>query len=185
MHRPADGPTLPWVLTRLDFAGSDALALDWQPARGSTVIGGPGGPVPVDEGLMAVAAERPLDAIPEVRERTTRCRSWRRRRAVWPDGPPVLDSPGGDERPAEVVQRLPGLPLVEADGLLADLPRAAAGAPPTVPAAEVMVLARADTPPAMLAGLDEARRRRATDARRRTPRRRPPRRAPRRPRSTP
>jgi hypothetical protein len=41
---------------------------------------------------------------------------------------------------------VPALPLVEGDGLLADLPLAAAGAPPTVPAAEVMVLAAADTP---------------------------------------
>ena len=39
---------------------------------------------------------------------------------------------------------------------MADLSLAAAGAPPTVPAAEVMVLARADTPPGLLADLTEA-----------------------------
>jgi hypothetical protein len=56
-----------------------------------------------------------------------------------------------------VVDRLPALPLVEGDGLLADLPRAAAGAPPTVPAAEVLVLARSDTPADVLDALtDEA-----------------------------
>jgi len=73
--------------------------------------------------------------------------------ASWPEGPPLLDSPGGDDRPAVVVEQLPALPLVEADGVLADLPLAAAGAPPTVPAAEVMVLAAADTPPEVLAAV--------------------------------
>jgi predicted lysophospholipase L1 biosynthesis ABC-type transport system permease subunit len=67
-----------------------------------------------------------------------------------------VESPGGDDRPAEVVGRLPALPLVEADGLLADLPLMAAGAPPTVPAAEVMVLAAADTPASVLADLADA-----------------------------
>jgi hypothetical protein len=77
--------------------------------------------------------------------------------ARWPDGEqPLLDSPGGDERPAAVVGRFPALPLVGADGLLADLPLAAAGAPPTVPAAEVMVLAAADTPSGVLAELTGA-----------------------------
>ena len=76
--------------------------------------------------------------------------------ASWPDGPPLLDSPGGDDRPAEVVEQLPALPLVEADGVLADLPLASAGAPPTVPAAEVMVLAAADTPRDVLAAVGKA-----------------------------
>ena len=143
---------LPWLLTELDVGGADALALDWLVRdRG---FGSFASPVPVDEGLLAVATGFALDTVPQNTGDTVPVLATET--AVWTDGPPELDSPGGDERPASVLARLPGLPLVEADGVLADLPRAAAGAPPTVPAAEVMVLARADTPAPMLDALDEA-----------------------------
>jgi hypothetical protein len=93
---------------------------------------------------MMVASPATQEAVPDQAELRTPILATDS--ASWPDGPPLLDSPGGDDRPAEVIAQLPALPLVEADGVLADLPRAAVGAPPTVPAAEVMVLAAANTP---------------------------------------
>jgi len=144
---------LPWLLTALDVGGTDALALDWQ-VRDPTRYGEPVAPTVVDEGLLAVTSRFPLDTVPQTSGDNVPLLATST--AVWLDGPPELDSPGGDERPATVLARLPGLPLVEADGVLADLPRAAAGAPPTVPAAEVMMLARADTPDSVLDALDEA-----------------------------
>ena len=152
LHRAPGDSVLPWVLTTLDFAGADALAGSWRTTSPGD-FGSVPGPVAVDDGLMAVATERPQTAVPDSAGPLTPVLATDS--AVWPDGPPLVDSPGGDERPAEVLDRLPSLPLVEADGLLADLPLAAAGAPPTVPAAEVMVLAAADTPDDVLAALVE------------------------------
>ncbi|GCD90280.1 FtsX-like permease family protein [Nocardioides sp. LS1] len=144
--------TLPWVLTALDFGGTDAMTTTWKPAFPGR-FGQPGGPVVVDEGLLAPASDRPLVAEPLSSGPKMPVLATP---SVTFDGRPQLDSTGGDERPAQVLATLPALPLVEADGLLADLPRAAAGAPPTVPAAQVMVLARADTPAALLAQLTDA-----------------------------
>lgn len=152
LHRADGDAVLPWVLTRLEFAGLDALAVPWRTTSPGD-FGSVPGPVVVDDGLMAVATERPQTAVPDAAGPRTPVLATAT--AVWPDGAPMLDSPGGDERPAEVLDRLPALPLVEADGVLADLPLAAAGAPPTVPAAEVMVLAAADTPDDVLAALVE------------------------------
>ena len=145
--------TLPWVLTRVQLGKTNVLGLGWKPEfaggnfRGSYVAGGP---QVVDNGLLAVSTHAALRAVPtsvleSVAVLATDTASW--------DGKPQLDSPGGDERPADVLERLPALPLVEGDGLLADLRIANAGAPPTVPAAQVMVLARADTPAALVATL--------------------------------
>lgn len=156
LARSKGDTTLPWVLTGLDLGGVDELAPGWQPAfeprnfRGTEL---PGGPVPVDNGLLAVATRRPLSATPVASGKALPVLATDS--ATW-EGPPQLGSTGGEERPAKVLARLPALPLVEADGLLADLPRADAGAPPTVPAAQVMVLARADTPADVLDALVEA-----------------------------
>jgi hypothetical protein len=136
---------LPWLVTGLDFGGHDALAGDWRPAGQQTLQGiRPTEIVEVAEGLLYPVTDRSLQTFPAVQGPGLPVLA--SDSATWPDGPPLVDSPGGDERPAEVVGRFPALPLVEADGLLADLPAAAAGAPPTVPAAQVMVLARDDTP---------------------------------------
>ncbi len=153
LARSPGDTTLPWILTGLDLGGVDELAPGWQPAfeprnfRGTEL---PGGPIPVDNGLLAAATSRPLSATPAGTDRALPVLATDS--ATW-TGRPQLNSTGGDERPAQILDRLPALPLVEADGLLADLPRAAAGAPPTVPAAEVMVLARADTPADVLTAL--------------------------------
>jgi len=78
------------------------------------------------------------------------------RSAVWTDTEPGIVSPGAHAFPAVVVETVPALPLVEADGLLADLVPAIAFDGSTVPAATVYVLARADTPPALLDDVVEA-----------------------------
>ena len=142
---------LPFLLTALRLGSTSVLDRPWSPA-GAPSAAGPGGPVEVAEGLLAPASDEPLTAVPSRGEGAipvlvTRTATW--------DGEPVLESPGGEDLPARVVARFPALPLVESDGVYADLPRAAAGAPPTIPAAEVMVLARADTPAALLAELAE------------------------------
>ncbi|WP_231250449.1 hypothetical protein [Nocardioides furvisabuli] len=65
------------------------------------------------------------------------------------DEPVALDL-GGDDRTTEVVGVAGSLPLLGAVGVLADIRTSAAGSGPTVPAAEVQVVADADTPEAVL-----------------------------------
>jgi hypothetical protein len=153
--RTPGGARLPWLLTGLDFAGVDALAVRWSAVPQQLPQGiRPTDIVEVAEGLLVPVANRPIEAVPAATG--PRIPVLATDTAQWAGTAPLIDSPGGDERPADVLGRLPALPLVEADGLLADLPRAAAGAPPTVPAAEVRVLARADTPSDVLARLAAA-----------------------------
>ena len=66
---------------------------------------------------------------------------------------PEVDGPGGDTNPAEIRAELPALPLVGAAGLFGDLRTALYGSSPTVPAAQVAILAAADTPADVLAAL--------------------------------
>ena len=153
LRRSPGDVRLPYVLTELEFGGTDLLARPWQ-STGRGRAGAPAGPLEVDDGLMMLARPSAQEVVPDQQGRRTPILATDS--ASWPDGPPLLDSPGGDDRPAEVVEQLPALPLVEADGVLADLPLAAAGAPPTVPAAEVMVLAAADTPRDVLAAVGQA-----------------------------
>jgi hypothetical protein len=154
LRRSPGDVRLPYVLTDLEFGGTDLLARQWKSTERRDPSGAPAGPLEVDDGLMMVARPSAQVAVPDQKERRTPILATDS--ASWPDDPPLLDSPGGAERPAEVVEQLPGLPLVEADGVLADLPLAATGAPPTVPAAEVMVLAAADTPRDVLAQVAQA-----------------------------
>jgi hypothetical protein len=69
---------------------------------------------------------------------------------------PIVIGPGGDDSAADVVATLPGLPLVEASGMLADLRSALYGSGPTIPGADVMILATGDTPANVLAQAREA-----------------------------
>ncbi len=75
---------------------------------------------------------------------------------VYPDGEPAIAEIGGSTRPVRSVGSRPGLPLVEGAGLLGDLPVALAGARGSVADVSNVVLARADTPDDVLAGLSEA-----------------------------
>jgi hypothetical protein len=153
LRRSPGDVSLPYVLTRLEFGGSDLLERPWQ-STGRGQGAAAAGPVAVDDGLMMLARPRTQEAVPDQGDRRTPILATDS--ASWPEGPPVLDSPGGDDRPAQVLEQLPALPLVEADGVLADLPLAATGAPPTVPAAEVMVLAAADTPRELMTAVAQA-----------------------------
>ena len=151
LARADDDRALPFLVTDLRLGSTSVLDRPWSPADAPSAAG-PGGPVEVAEGLLAPASDEPLTAVPSRGEGAipvlvTRTATW--------DGDPVLESPGGEDLAARVLARFPALPLVEADGVYADLPRAAAGAPPTIPAAEVMVLARDNAPDALLAALEE------------------------------
>ena len=146
---PGDDP-VPYLVSGIDFAGVDVLASSWR-STGEGDFGAPGGPIEVDGGLVVVGDQQEQVARPSSQGPRTPILATDS--AAWPDGPVEVDDPGGDERAAVVVDRLAALPLVEADGLLADLPLVAAGAPPTVPLAEVMVLAAADTPAPVLGTL--------------------------------
>lgn len=75
------------------------------------------------------------------------------------DAPQALDL-GGDDRPTEVLGVAESMPLVGSVGTLADIRTSAAGSGPTVPSAEVQIVARPGTPRAVL---DEVAA--ATDAR--------------------
>ena len=66
---------------------------------------------------------------------------------------PQVDTPGGDDRAADLRGEFSALPLVGGAGLLGDLRTALYASGPTVPAGEVMVLAAADTPPDVLDAL--------------------------------
>ena len=69
--------------------------------------------------------------------------------------PQALDL-GGDDRVTEVVGVARSLPLLGSIGTLADIRTAAAGSGPTVPSAEVQVVARAGTPQEVLDRVAEA-----------------------------
>lgn len=71
----------------------------------------------------------------------------------WEDQP-VINTPGGDQRPASVLGEYATLPVVASAGTVTDLPRALEDSSPTVPAAESLVLARADTPQTVLAEIE-------------------------------
>jgi hypothetical protein len=155
LDRSAGDVERPWILTGLDLAGRSALDNVWTPEPQQL----PAGVVPVeivtvDDGLLMPVTDEPLTVTTSGSAGGLRVLATRS--TTWGGEEPEIDSPGGDERPADVIDRLAALPLVEADGLLGDLPQALAGAPPTIPAAQVMVLARADTPDSVVSGLAEA-----------------------------
>jgi hypothetical protein len=152
LRRSPGDVRLPYVVTGLEFGGVDLLDQPWRSTGGGDGSGSTG-PLEVDDGLMMLATPAVQEAVAAGADRRTPILATDT--ASW-DGPPLLDSPGGDDRPAQVLDQLPALPLVEADGVLADLPMAASGAPPTVPAAEVLVLAAADTPREVLNAVAEA-----------------------------
>lgn len=69
--------------------------------------------------------------------------------------PQALDL-GGDDRPTTVVGEAGSLPLLGSIGTLADIRTSAAGSGPTVPAAEVQVVADAGTPASVLDQVEQA-----------------------------
>ena len=72
------------------------------------------------------------------------------------EDPAVALDLGGDDRPTTVVGVAPTLPLVGTVGTLADIRTSAAGSGPTVPSAEVRVVAADGTPQGMLDDVAEA-----------------------------
>lgn len=138
---------VPWLITRLDVAGADALGHDWESRSPRPYPGAQVGPLGVAEGLLVTATPRvqtgiATDAGAPVPMIATRTATWQ--------GPPAIETPGGAERRGPVVARAVVLPFVAGDGLLGDLATSLHDDPPTVPAAVVMVLADATTPSALL-----------------------------------
>ncbi len=75
--------------------------------------------------------------------------------AAGEDQPQALDL-GGDDRTTEVLAEADNLPLVGSVGTLSDIRTSAIGSGPTVPSAEVQVVAAQGTPSAMLDAVAEA-----------------------------
>lgn len=140
-------------VTRAIAASVDLLAQGWRllpgddgepsglfiPEAGSITI------KPSRRGSSTLAPPRATSALPALA--TTN---------VEANAESVLKTPGGDERPVELVSKHAVLPIVSAGGTLSDLQRSLIGAAPTVPDAESLILARADTPAAVLAQVRRA-----------------------------
>ncbi len=148
---PGDSP-LPWLVSGIDLGGLDGLGAMLTPDP--PPLAGEDRPTFVDGGLLAGPTFAPLTARADEQAVGEPTPVLATDSAVW-EGAPVLETTGGVDRPAALLDRLPALPLVERDGVLADLPSSLVADLPTVPAARVMVLARADTPARVLAELTD------------------------------
>jgi hypothetical protein len=91
--------------------------------------------------VLEVDLDRTKDAVPVL--------------AAGEEAPQALDL-GGDDRTTDVLGIAGSLPLVGSVGLLADIRTSASGSGPTVPAAEVQIVAVEGTPDAMLDQVSEA-----------------------------
>jgi hypothetical protein len=137
-RRPSDSSVL---LTELTIGDSDLLDQGWADDESpDQTLSGPAG-VPVLFGRSPVRHLVPVVGVLPVLV-TDALR--------WPDQAQQVKSPGGITRPVSVAGSLPALPLVEGSGVLADLSRSLLGDAPVVPAAEVVIIARAGTPAALL-----------------------------------
>ncbi len=125
----------------LGFGGLDLLRVFGLPAAIS--LSNP------PSGLRPVRASRPVPAIGTPGTTSGRAPGATSRTV----GALRVQGPDGTERSAAPRGRVAALPLVGTRGVLADLGTALAGALPTSPAAQVLVLARADTPSTMLSRL--------------------------------
>ena len=153
---PVPGSPSPQLsLSALRIGDRDLLAHGWRREHGAGNDGGQRGTVVFPGGLGITPALRaPVALVPEA-ARTTLPVLATDGTAASPPGA-VVDGPGGNPRRADLLARVPALPLVEGVGVLADLPAALAGSPPTVATGRVLVLARADTPAGVLGRLAAA-----------------------------
>ncbi|MFN8196095.1 MAG: FtsX-like permease family protein [Nocardioidaceae bacterium] len=148
--RPEPGD-LPVLFTRIQLGEVDLVDQPWRVSDGQ---GGGAAVVQGGAGLTASPSQRDgqiaLEPAPEPLPVLTTPG------LGWPDEGRVVDTPGGVEREATVVGEVDAAPFVQADGVVADLARALTADLPTIPGAEVMVLAREGTPAAMLDALAAA-----------------------------
>ncbi|HYJ27462.1 MAG TPA: FtsX-like permease family protein [Nocardioides sp.] len=96
--------------------------------------------LPLDA-VLEVNLDRTGDAVPVL--------------AAGEEAPQALDL-GGDDRSTEVLGIARSMPLVGSAGLISDIRTSAAGSGPTVPSAEVQIIAADSTPQAMLDEVAEA-----------------------------
>lgn len=143
----------PFVVIRgLDLGGQSVLdSTKW------VVRSGPGGEEPrAGSGLRVrlnragVPTElRPVEATQRLAALTTRGLELHGSSAS-----PITYAVDGSQHPVDVVGHLEALPLLGRSGALLDLPRALAGGGPTIAEADAVIVARADTPQAVLEDLD-------------------------------
>ncbi|WP_134767539.1 hypothetical protein [Nocardioides sp. 1609] len=147
--------TAPVEVTALGLGATDLLAAAWTSAgttAGSTTGTSRRTTDQTTGGSLALGPAAPL--APSAA--TTAIPVLTAGRPSWPDAGPAVPGIGGGSRPATAAGDRTALPLVGAAGVLADLPTALAGAVDSVSGVQVLVLARADTPADVLAGLRDA-----------------------------
>lgn len=135
------------LVSRLEIGHTDLLAAEWVPEEGAA-----GDARTTPAGILARLEGGGVTVVPArgpLRVLATRGLEWR-------SSSRVAESPGGVDRPADVVGVLAAAPFVQATGYVADLPAALVGDAPTVAAGQTYVIARADTPRAVLDALAAA-----------------------------
>jgi hypothetical protein len=134
-------PTAAGVDTGTDAGGSDAVA------EAGSLEASPGRLVvkPSRRGQSTLAPPPDLLALPVL---TAGQVDWAQE--------PEVKTPGGDQRPADLVGTYAALPVASAGGVLADLTTALSGSSPPVPSTQSIILVRDDTPADVMAALTAA-----------------------------
>lgn len=133
-----------------EAGGVDLVTQPWELQTAEE--GGPAGRFRAEPGLLELQPDREGQARLVPRRDLVVVPVLATHDVAW-DGDPLVRTAGGDERPAELVGRHAVLPIVSAGGVVGDLRRALEGSSPDAAAAEALVLARADTPAAVLEAL--------------------------------
>ncbi len=142
------------TLTSLRFGDVELVDEEWKVSgAGERPPEDTGTIEPTDAGLVVTTGASGVVRADAVGRDARSSRSSPRPGLSFGEPGPQVDSPGGDPNPAEIRAELPALPLVGAAGLFGDLRTALYASSPTVPAAQVTILAAADTPADVLAAL--------------------------------
>lgn len=143
-------------LVTLELGETDLAKEDWKPVAGGPAETGSGRFEWTPRGLIVETEALTGDAEADTATAREKIPVLAADLSFTDEVPPIIETPGGDDRSASLVADVPALPLIGTAGLMADLRTALYGSSPTIPSAEVAVLARADTPAAVLAPLREA-----------------------------
>jgi hypothetical protein len=141
--RPGGGsPRVPLLLTLVAVGDTDLLTRPWAPVDPNQVVSQAPAGITVRFGVrdpLVRLAPAP-GALPVLATRGL----------TWVAGSRTVNSPGGVARDVDVLGHVDSGPFVQAEGVVADLGQALAADAPTVPVADVFVLANADTPADLL-----------------------------------
>lgn len=141
-RRFANPPRVPLLLTTMSIGDTDLLTRSWvSDDQPRAVTAGPAGLTvrfTVRASLVQLApAPGPLPVLIT-------------RGLRWVSGDHRVNSPGGVARDVDVVGLVDSVPFLQAEGVVADLGQALAADAPTVPGADVFVLARDGAPAGLL-----------------------------------